>query len=121
MSGPGGRGRPGKPGRPDPAHGSSSSKVVPVLTAFHAPWSGPSRLLLGILPELARSLAGRVDVEVVDVTTPEGRARARAADVTRVPTCVVSGPDGREAARLVGARPKDEVRRLAEEAATMGA
>jgi len=93
----------------------------PVLTCYQAAWSGPCRLLLPVLAELSRAYADRVVVELVDVSTPAGHARAVGAGVTRIPTCVVCGADGTERARRVGVRPKAELRRLVDAALTMGA
>ncbi len=91
----------------------------PVLTCYQAAWSGSCRLLLPVLSELSQSYAGRLVVELVDVSTSPGRARAVGAGVSRIPTCVVSGSDATERARMVGAHPKAELRRLVDAALTM--
>lgn len=85
------------------------TSTVPVLLAFTADWCAPCRQMEPVVGELARELTDRALVLTVDVG--EHPEVARAHGVTAVP-CYLACTGGRETARLVGARPKAELRAL---------
>lgn len=82
----------------------------PVLVDFWAAWCPPCTQMAPVVAEIAREFHGRADVVAIDTETPSGRALAREWDVSSIPTLLVFSR-GREAARLVGARPKADLRR----------
>ena len=74
----------------------------PVLVDFTAAWCPPCRAMKPVLEGLA---ADRDDLRVVQVDVDADPATAAAYEVLSMPTFVLIR-DGREAARLVGARPR---------------
>lgn len=101
---------------PSGDEGDSPAPVTDRVTliAFHADWFAPCRQMAPVVAEIARSLGDTADVRVVDVAADP--AAARASHVAAIPTYVALGRDGAEVARLVGARPKAEVRDLVDRA-----
>lgn len=82
---------------------------VPVLVDYWAPWCAPCRQMEPVVAGLARELGGRARVVSVDVQAHPGEARS--AGVSSVPT-YIAFVGGREAGRIVGARPKAELKAL---------
>jgi thioredoxin len=81
---------------------------LPVLLDVWAPWCVPCRGMEPVIEELAASLAGRVRVGKLNIDrNPEAAARLR---VLGVPTLILF-KDGREVARMIGAREKGELMR----------
>jgi thioredoxin 2 len=81
---------------------------LPVLVDVWAPWCGPCRTMSPIVEQLSRELAGKI--KVVKVNADEAPAAARALGVSGIPTLALFS-HGAERARLVGARPAQELRR----------
>jgi thioredoxin 2 len=81
---------------------------LPVLVDMWAEWCGPCRIIAPAIEQLAGELAGRVRVAKLNIdenpTTPSRFG------VRSIPTLLVF-KDGREADRLVGAMPKQEILR----------
>ena len=85
-----------------------------MLLDVWAPWCVPCRGLEPIIEELAHALAGRVRVAKLNVDrSPATAARLR---IQGVPTLIVFR-QGREVARMVGARPKADILRAIESTA----
>ena len=86
--------------------------TVPVLVDVWAPWCGPCRTMGPIVEQLSRELAGKL--KVVKVNADEAPAAATALRVSGIPTLALFS-QGTERARLVGARPAQELRRWVED------
>jgi thioredoxin 2 len=81
---------------------------LPVLVDLWAEWCGPCRMIAPAIEQLAAELAGRVRVAKLNIDeNPETPSRF---GVRSIPTLLVF-KDGREADRLVGAMPKQEILR----------
>ena len=72
------------------------------LVDFYADWCGPCRMVSPIVDEIA---AERSDITVGKVNVDDENALAMKYSVMSIPTLIVF-KDGKEAARIVGARPK---------------
>jgi thioredoxin len=81
---------------------------LPVLVDMWAEWCGPCRMIAPAIEQLAAELAGRV--RVVKLNIDENPATPSRFGVRSIPTLLVF-KDGREADRLVGAMPKQEILR----------
>jgi thioredoxin 2 len=81
---------------------------LPVLVDMWAEWCGPCRLIAPAIEQLAGELAGRVRVAKLNID--ENPATPSRFGVRSIPTLLVF-KDGREADRLVGALPKQEILR----------
>jgi thioredoxin 1 len=85
----------------------------PVLVDFWAEWCAPCRKVEPLLEEIAKELAGKVDI--VKLNIDENPETARAYRVMSVPTLTVF-KDGQPVSSLAGARPKGDLVRLIESA-----
>ena len=72
------------------------------LVDFYANWCGPCRMVSPIVDEIAEE---RRDITVGKVNVDDENALAMKYGVMSIPTLIVF-KDGKEAARIVGARPK---------------
>ena len=81
---------------------------LPVLLDLWAAWCGPCQIIAPTVEQLASELAGRVKVGKLNVDkNPQTAARF---GVRSIPTLLIM-TDGREADRLVGVMPKQEILR----------
>jgi thioredoxin 2 len=79
---------------------------VPVVIDFWAPWCGPCRMVTPALERLAGTHAGHMKLVKLNVDdAPEIAARYQ---VKGIPMLVVTR-DGKEADRLVGAAPEQQI------------
>ena len=81
---------------------------LPVLVDMWAEWCGPCRMIAPAVEQLAAELTGRVRVAKLNID--ENPATPSRFGVRSIPTLLVF-KDGREADRLVGAMPKQEILR----------
>ena len=72
------------------------------LVDFYADWCGPCPMVSPIVDEIAEE---RSDITVGNVNVDDENALAMKYGVMSIPTLIVF-KDGKEAARIVGARPK---------------
>ena len=81
-----------------------------ILIDFYANWCGPCKMLSPIIDEIAEE---REDIIVGKVNVDSEPELAEKFGVFSIPTLVVL-KNGKEAARLIGARPKGEILKLLE-------
>lgn len=86
-----------------------SGSEVPVLVDFYADWCGPCKIMAPYIDELARSYAGRA--LVVKLDTDKNQLTAQRFSIRGIPTLIVFR-GGKEAAREVGAVPKQRLEGL---------
>ncbi len=80
----------------------------PVLVDFWAPWCGPCRMVAPAVEELADEYAGKF--KVTKVNTDENPRIPNSLGIRGIPTMIFY-VDGEEAERIVGVRPKAELKR----------
>lgn len=83
-----------------------SDKVV--LADFNAEWCGPCKMLKPIVDSISEE---RPDVKVVSINIDDEEDLAEEYEVFSIP-CVVAFKDGKELARSVGFKSKDEILKL---------
>lgn len=81
-----------------------------VLADFNADWCGPCKMLKPIVEEISE----REDVKVVSINIDDEDELAEDYEVYSIP-CVVVFKNGKEVARSVGFKSKEEIEALLEE------
>ena len=79
----------------------------PVLVDFWAEWCGPCHMVSPVVEEIGNEQAG---LQVAKLNIDENPDATRRYQVLSIPSLILF-KDGEEAARLVGARPKDAILR----------
>jgi thioredoxin 2 len=85
---------------------------LPIVVDYWAPWCGPCRMVAPELQKVAAKQAGRA--LVVKVNTDQLTELGERFAIRSIPTLAVFA-GGREATRLVGVRPAEEIERLIEQ------
>ncbi len=75
------------------------------LIDFYADWCGPCKMMAPVIEELEKEFAGKVTFEKINIDRETEKASQYG--VMSIPTYVLE-KDGKEAERLIGARPKEE-------------
>ena len=82
--------------------------TVPVLVDFWAPWCGPCKAVAPVLDELATEYGDKLIIAKVNVD--DNQATPARYDVRSIPNMVIF-KGGQEAGRIVGSRPKAELKK----------
>ena len=90
----------------------NSGKLV--LVDFWATWCGPCKMLAPILEEVSEEIDAN-EIEIVKLDIDQNVKLARKFGVMSVPT-VVAFKDGKGVLKAVGARPKEDILTLIDEA-----
>ncbi len=78
------------------------------LVDFWAEWCGPCKMLIPVLDELAKDMHGKVAIGKVNVD--ENRGKSGEYGISSIPTLMIY-KDGEMVKRLVGALPKDALKK----------
>ncbi len=81
--------------------------ATPILVDFWAPWCGPCKAVAPVLEELAGEYKGRLIIAKMNVD--EHHAVPSRFGVRSIPSMVII-KNGQEAGRIVGARPKNDLK-----------
>lgn len=81
--------------------------AVPVLVDFWAPWCGPCKAIAPVLEELSAEYGPKLIIAKVNVD--ENQASAARYGVRSIPNMVIF-KNGEEAGRIIGARPKSDLK-----------
>lgn len=84
-----------------------SKATVPVLVDFWAPWCGPCKAVAPVLDELAVEYAGKLIIAKMNVD--DNQATPARFNVRSIPNMVIF-KNGEVAARIIGARPKSDLK-----------
>ena len=80
----------------------------PVLVDFYATWCGPCKMLSPIVDELSSEYAGKV--KVCKVNTDENMSLSSKFQITSIP-CLIIFKEGRPVRKIVGFKPKNDIKR----------
>lgn len=81
--------------------------TTPMLVDFWAPWCGPCKAVAPVLEELAGEYQGRIIIAKMNVD--ENQATPARFGVRSIPNMVII-KNGEEAGRIVGSRPKSDLK-----------
>ncbi len=83
----------------------------PLLVDFWAAWCGPCKAVAPVLEQLANEMAGKATVGKVNVD--ENGDLSNLFGIRSIPTLMIFR-DGRVVDQMIGAAPKDQIRRMVE-------
>lgn len=81
---------------------------VPVMVDFWAPWCGPCRMIAPVVESVGEKFSGKL--KTAKLNTDENGNTAAEYGITGIP-CLVFFKNGKEAGRLVGFLPKEQIER----------
>ncbi len=84
-------------------------KALPRLVDIGGKTCIPCKMMAPILEDLKASLAGRLDVQFIDVSVAENRPLAQKYKIELIPTQVFLAPDGKELWRHEGFLSKEDI------------
>lgn len=81
---------------------------IPTFVDFWAPWCGPCKMVAPVVEELASEYVGKV--RFVKLNTDDNMSVPGRYRIQGIPTMIVF-KDGKELARIVGYRPKSDLKK----------
>ncbi|MCL1972643.1 MAG: thioredoxin [Endomicrobia bacterium] len=84
-----------------------------VVVDFWAPWCGPCKMLSPIIEELAKEYEGKV--KICKLNTDESMSVASKYQITSIP-CIILFKGGSPVQKIVGFRPKNDIKKVIDDA-----